>query len=102
MSSATLTGNQTEVAQFDTVTYEASWSGGQANNGDISIEYSRDGLTWKTLDFAATISATAASGTHTLVINEVGFKFTRPVYTRTNGSATGTINFVIFCTTKGA
>ena len=102
MSLASMTGEISTVSQFDTVTYEATWTGGQATNGTIDIEYSKDGLIWHNLDFGATIGTIGASDTHRMVIIEIGFKFTRPKYTRTNISASGVINFSVFCTNKGA
>ena len=102
MSQASLVGLQTDVSAFDSITYNVTWTGGQTTNGIIGVQYSKDGLTWYLLDFGATIALNTDSDSHRLVITEVGFKFTRPVYTRTNGSATGTLDISIFCTTKGA
>lgn len=102
MSQASLLGTQTDVSQYDTVTYEVKWTGGQATNGNIGLEYSKDGSVWNDLDFATTIASDGASGNHQLIINEIGFKYLRPKYTRTNGSASGALNFGLFCTVKGA
>lgn len=102
LSQATLTGTLTDVSQFDTVTYDFSWSGGQSSNGTIGIQYSRDNVTWTALDFGTTISLGAVSGTHSLVITEIGFQYVRPYYIRTNGSATGLLNISLFATNKGA
>lgn len=105
MTQATVTGKESIVAQMDTVTYEFQWSGGQATNGDLSIEYSRDEKeprVWKPLQFGVTINTDGASGTHQLIITEVGFKYTRPAYTQTNLSSTGIINCSVFATNRGA
>ena len=105
MSQVQIIGKESIVAQHDTVTYEASWAGASAINGDISIEYSRDEQepkTWHKLDFGTTMSLDGASGTHQLIITEIGFKFLRPVYDRTDAGAAGLLNWSIFATNKGA
>lgn len=105
MEGALIIGEPSTVAQFDTVTYEFSWEGGDAVNGDFSVEYSRDEeepKEWKELDFGATINSNGAEGVHRLIITEVGFKFTRPKYTQTDSDATGTLNVSVFATNKGA
>ena len=102
MSDGSITGDKSTVAQYDTVTYKFKWSGGQATNGDIGVEYSDDEVNWDDLEFGTTITLDGASGSHRLIINEVGFKFTRPKYTRTNGSATGALEVSEFATNKGA
>lgn len=105
MSTAQLLGVLSNVAQFDTVTYEFSWSGGAATNGNIAIEYTRDEFEpkiWKELDFGAVIDTNGASGTHRLIITEIGFLATRPKYDRVNGAATGSMNVSVFATNKGA
>ncbi len=102
MTQSSLTGSATDISQFDTVTYDFLWSGGQSSNGTIGVQYSRDNINWYNLDFGTTISLGTVSGDHNLVITEVGFQYARPYYTQTNGSATGLLNVTIFCTTKGA
>ena len=105
MSTLQLLGEPTNVAQYDSVTYEFSWEGGDAINGNIGVEYSRDEFeprTWKELDFGAIVDTNGASDTHRLIITEVGFRFTRPKYDRVNAGATGTMNISVFCTNKGA
>ena len=102
MTQAILTGAVTDISQFDIVTYDFSWSGGQVTNGNISIQYSRDGVTWTTLDFGSLIGLNSSSGNHTLIIDEVGFQFVRPVFTRTNVASSGLLDIAVFCTTRGA
>lgn len=105
MSQASIEGEPSNVAQFDTVTYEFSWSGGQSTNGNIGIEYTRDQQepkAWKELDFGAVIDTNGSEGTHRLIITEVGFEFTRPKYSRTNAGASGTMEVSVFATNKGA
>lgn len=103
MSLASLESEVSTIAQHDTITYEASWSGGDAINGDIGIEYSRTGEpgTWKALDFGATIDTNGASGTHRMIITEVGFKYTKATYTRKNAGATGSLTIAVFASNKG-
>lgn len=101
MSSATLNSTETNVQQFDTVTYKVDWSGGQATNGDLTIEYSDDGITWRALDFGATPNTNGASGNHSFIITEIGFKLLRCTYTRTNALASGSMNVTVFSTNKG-
>ena len=103
LSDATITGEETTVAQTDVVQFVVAWESGQASNGDIAIEAWLNNETgWFVLEFGATISLDGASGNHQLIIQQVSFKKVRPVYTRTNGSATGTLNVAIFATSKGA
>lgn len=105
MSQVSIKGEESNVAQYDSVTYEFKWSGGQATNGDIGVEYSKDEKeprTWRPLDFGTLVPTDGASDSHLLVLTLVGFKFTRPFYTRTNAGATGTMNVSIFSSNKGA
>ena len=101
MTSVSINGTPTTVAQHDTATYKIKWSGGQATNGNLSIESSDDLIIWSPLDFGATINTNGASGEHRLIINEIGFKYLRPVYTRTNAGATGTLEASLFASNKG-
>lgn len=103
LSDASITGSETNVEQTDVAQYVAIWSGGQATNGDLKVQgYLNDITGWFDLDFGATISLDGASGNHQLIIQQVSFKKIRPVYTRTNASASGSLNIVVFATTKGA
>ena len=101
MSTDSIIGTQTVVNQHDTVVYNFTWSGGQTVNGNIGIDASLDGSTWFPLDFGTTIVTSAVSGLHQLFIQTVGFNYTRPTYTRTNGSASGTLNVELFCSNLG-
>lgn len=105
MSSTSLTGAVTDVSQFDTITYDFQWTGGQTTNGSIGIQYSRDlyePRVWRDINFGSTVTTDGASGGNQFIINEIGFQFTRPIYTRTNGSASGALNIAITATNKGA
>lgn len=103
MSQASITGDVTTVGQLDVVTYNVEWSGAQATNGNLTIEFSNDkGATWKTLSFGSVPALDTAADHHELIIQAVGFDLLRPVYTRTNVSASGTLNVRVFGTTKGA
>lgn len=102
LSSATIVGIETIVAQTDVVQYDVEWTGASLTSGDISIEATLDGVVWFLLDFGSTISLAGASGNHQLIIKQVSFVKTRPVFTRTNPAASGTINITVFATTVGA
>jgi hypothetical protein len=108
LSDASITGQETVVFQTDVVEYLVTWSGGQATNGNIKIQASHDNSkatpasSWFDLDFGSTISLDGASGNHQLIISQVSFAKVRPVYTRTNGSASGSLNINLIATTKGA
>jgi len=105
MSVADIVGTKSNVAQYDAVTYEISWSGGQATNGNLIIEYTKDpeGLTgWRTLPLDGTPVLNGAEGSHLILITEIGFNFLRPHYERTNVGATGSLEVNIFQTNKGA
>lgn len=102
LSTASVTGDVTTVTQVDSVTYLVTWSGGQATNGDFTVEASLNGTDWYALDFGSTMSLDTASDFIRTVITEIGFNYLRPVYTRTNGSASGNFTVKLFATTKGA
>jgi hypothetical protein len=102
LSLASTTGIETTVAQTDVVQYDVEWTGASLTSGDISIEATLDGVVWFTLDFGSTVSLAGASGNHQLIIKQVSFIKTRPVFTRTNPSASGTLNVTVFATTVGA
>ena len=102
MSQVSLIGAATTVNQFDTLSYFFKWSGAQATNGSISIQASLDGITYWDLDFLTTISTDGVSGTHQLLITKVSFNFARPVYTRVNAGATGSLSVELFATGVGA
>jgi hypothetical protein len=107
LSLASITGQHSDVSQYDTVTYEADWSGGQATNGNLEIEYCRDekitsSSVWKTLPLDGTPALDTAADTHLIIITEIGFKWLRPKYTRTNVAASGLLTVGIFQSNKGA
>lgn len=105
MSEVEIIGKESNVAQFDTVTYDFNWSGGAATNAKISIEFTKDEhepKTWNELDFGASIEANGPSGNHRLIITEVGFRSLRPKITRLDAGASGIINASVFATNKGA
>ena len=102
LSSASITGIETTVAQTDVVQYEVEWSGASLTSGDISVQATLDGVSWFNLDFGTTISLAGAAGNHQIIIKQVSFIKTRLIYTRTNPSATGSLNVTVFATTVGA
>lgn len=103
LSDASITGTESTVAQIDVINLTVTWSGGQATNGDLEIEYfNKDSLGWSALDFGTTISLDGASGNHQIVITEIAFEKLRPKYTRTNAGATGAIDVLIVASTGGA
>lgn len=108
LSDASITGQETVVFQTDVVEYLVTWSGGQSTNGDIKIQASHDtskatpASSWFDLDFGSIISLNGASGNHQIIIEQVSFAKVRPVYTRTNAGATGSLNINLIATTKGA
>lgn len=101
MTAASIVGAETVINQHDTVNYVFSWSGGNTTNGNIGVEASLDGVTWFALDFGSTINTDGAAGTHQLIIETIGFNLTRPIYTRTNAAATGTLTAELFASNKG-
>ena len=95
-------GSTTHVKQTDVVQYSLSWSGGQATNGDITVEADNGDGIWFPLDFGATVSLDGVSGSHQLVVTQVSFVNMRLSYSRTNVGATGALNATVFASTKGA
>jgi len=103
LDQANIDGKETVVAQTDVVNILAVWTGGQATSGNLIVEvWSSDATGWVALDFGATISLDTASSNHQLIIQQVSFEKVRVKYSRTNGSASGTLNVAIFATTVGA
>ncbi len=103
LSLASITGNESTVAQVDVINLTVAWSGAQATNGNIEIEvWSSNAIGWVTLEFGATISLDTASGNHQLIIKEVSFEKLRPKYTKTNAGATGLLEVLIVATSAGA
>lgn len=103
LSQSSIIGKESTVAQVDVVNLTFTWSGGQATNGDITVEvWSSNAIGWIALDFGATISLDGASGNHQLIIKEVSFEKLRPKYTRTNAGATGLLEVLIVATAVGA
>lgn len=103
LSQASITGNESTVAQIDVINLTVTWSGAQATNGNLTIEYWNSSVQgWIALDFGATISLNGATGSHQITITDIAFEKIRPVYTRTNGSASGTLNIVIVASVGGA
>lgn len=102
MSLAQVTGEPTSVSGFDTITYLATWTGGNTNNGEIEIETSMDeGKTWHTLDFGAQIKVDGASDFARMVITEIGFGLIRPKFKKIDALSSGLITIKIFGTNKG-
>jgi len=101
MSQVEVIGQQSSVKNFDVVTYSVKWTGGALTNGNVEIQKSKDGITWQALDFGLPIALATASDSHEIIINEIGFTYLRPVYKRTNVSATGLLNIEIFSSNKG-
>ena len=102
MSLPSIDGSISDVSQYDTVTYEFIWAGGNTTNGSVSLRYSKDGINFYPLDFGSVIPADGATGNHQLIVTEIGFRYLQPVYTRLDVGATGSINCSIFQTNKGA
>src|SRR3990167_3196143 len=85
---ASKTGEYTDVEMHDRAFYDVVWSGGVLPVGVLKFEISNDAndsTSWKELDFGASIDITGASGEHQVLIQEITWKYIRPVYTRTSG-----------------
>lgn len=103
LSLAEIIGSESTVFQTDVVNCIFVWSGGNTTNGNISIEvWSSDDIGWTALDFGTTIVLDGASGSHTLIIEQVSFLKIRPKYSRTNPVATGILKVSLVATTVGA
>jgi hypothetical protein len=100
--SASITGASTVVNQHDTLSYIFKWTGGNTLNGTIGVEASIDGITYFPLDFKTTINASGATDTHQLLISSIGFNYTRPIYTKVDAGASGSLTVELFCSNSGA
>ena len=97
---ATNTSNSTNVQNLDKASIFVEWTG-SSPSGTITVEVRNSSSgTWYALDFGSAITVSGASGTHSIILNELLFVDMRLVYTRTSGS--GTINATIASKTVGA
>lgn len=80
------TGEKTVCEYLDRVIYDIDWANGSIDlNAEITVEKSHDGVLWHELEFATTVNLAGASGSHTLIITEITWKYIRPVVTFTAG-----------------
>lgn len=100
--SGNIIGIETVVSQFDIVTYLVQWSGGVAINGELFLEKSKDGVDYTPVDFGVQVRIDGSAGEHSLIVEEVGFKFLRPKYISDDPFATGTISVSVYATNRGA
>lgn len=99
MSDASITSTQSDCQQVDHFQYVVSWTG-STPIGILEVQQSTDGNTWAALDFDSVIAVTGNTGSHTLIIEKISFKYCRLVYTKTSG--TGTLIAKYSASTVGA
>jgi hypothetical protein len=90
-----ITGKESNTASLDFACYFVSWTGtspvGVLKFEALELE---DG-TWTQIDFGSTIAISGNTGSHQVVFNSMPFAKIRPVYTRTSGIGTLTINAIM-------
>ncbi len=82
----TTAGEATVCEYLDRVIYDIDWANGNALNAAITIEKSHDGIIWHELEFATPSTLSGASGSHTLIITSITWKYIRPKVTFTAGT----------------
>ncbi len=89
----------TVCENVDLITYDIIWASGVTPDFTVTPQWSHDNVTWRDLDFGATIQINTVSGGHKIDI-EPNFKYVRMSLTRNAGSAN--ITCIVKGTTKGA
>ena len=97
--SGNITSSPTNVSQLDKVDYSIEWAGA-APVGQITVERSLDGTSWKTLDISPTIDVSGNTGSHIIHLFKGSIEWLRVVYTKTSG--TGSMDIHINGNTIGA
>lgn len=91
---ATVTSSTSNVQNLDKASIFVEWTG-SSPDGVLTLEArnSAEG-SWYTLDFGSSIAVSGASGSHSLVLNEIPFVEIRLIYTRTSGTGSLTATIV--------
>lgn len=90
--SGNITGKESNTASLDFAGYFISWTG-TSPVGELKFEAQElENGTWTQVDMGSTISISGNSGSHQVVFNTMPFAKLRPVYARTSGTGTLTIN----------
>lgn len=99
MSAASITSGQSDCQNVDHFQYLVSWTG-STPIGTLEVQQSTDGTSWTALDFGGSISVSGNTGSHTLIVQKISFKYCRLVYTKSSG--TGTLVAKYSASTVGA
>ena len=86
--STNLNGEQSVCEFVDRVIYDITWSAGSSLNATMKIQKSHDAVTWYDLDLINPLALTGASGSETVIIKEITYKYIRPIITFVAGSCT--------------
>ena len=84
--STSLNGEQSVCEYVDRITYDITWSAGASLNATMKIQKSHDGVNWYDLDLLVALTLSGAGGSETVIINEVTYKYIRPIITFVAGS----------------
>jgi len=91
---ATTSSDATNVQYLDKASIFVEWTG-TVPVGAITVQArNKSDGTWYDLDFGSAISVSGATGSHSIVLNEVPFVDIRLTYTRTSGTGTITATLV--------
>jgi hypothetical protein len=87
MSDASITSTQSDCQNVDHFQFLVSWTG-TAPVGVLAVQQSTNGVDWTALDFGSSISVSGNTGSHTIIVEKISFKYCRLVYTKTSGLGT--------------
>lgn len=92
---ATHNGDAVHIAAAKSVAVQAVWTGGSSPEGTYTFEVSNDGTNFTAYDSDADKAVTGNAGSLVWNYAVVGYLYCRMAYTRTSGSGTTAIKFVL-------
>ena len=84
--STDINGEQSVCEFVDRVIYDITWVNGSSLNATVVIQKSHDGINWYPLDLVTTLTLSGTSGSHTAIIDQITYKYIRPIVTFSAGS----------------
>lgn len=84
--STNLNGEQSVCENVDRFIYDITWANGAGLNASMKIQKSHDGILWYDLDLATPLALSGASGSETVIISQVTYKYVRPIVIFVAGS----------------
>jgi len=84
--STNLNGEKSVCENVDRIIYDITWLNGSSLNATMKIQKSHDAITWYDLDLINTLTLSGASGSETVIIKDITYKYIRPIITFVAGS----------------